>query len=96
MNPPFESLADLPHIDIEKLGGRTVFLVPVWDGETWKSWLPVENDKLIKISIVDVERSHYLAKAAAHQDDIYIPFLEFLWQYMSWPAVAREVSRISI
>lgn len=94
MNVPFESIADLPHVDSTKLGGRVVSLVPVWDGETWKTWLPVENGKLIRLSIVDVARSHYLAKTAAHEEDIYIPFLEFLWQHMSWPAVAREVSGI--
>lgn len=95
MNATFESLVDLPHIDSAQLGGRTVFLVPVWDGEAWKTWVPVENGKLLKVSIVDVARSHYLAKAAVHEEDNYIPFLEFLLQHMSWPAVVREVSGIA-
>lgn len=94
MDHPFEKVADLPHIDSTQLRGRVIVLVPVWDGEAWRTWVPVGDGKLAKLSIVDVARSPYLAKTAAHEEDIYVPFLEFLWQHMSWPAVAREVSGI--
>jgi hypothetical protein len=91
----FYTPQELPHIDKTQLMGRSILLAPVWDGEVWKTWVPAEQGKLIKLSIVDVAQSHYLAKNAAHEQDIYIPFIEFLWQHMSWPEVHREVSGIT-
>lgn len=95
MDEQFSQLTDLPHIDGKRLEGRTVILVPVWDGSAWTTWGPVDQGKLLKLTIIDVARSHYLAKAAAREEDVFIPFLEFLWQHMSWPAVAREVSGLA-
>lgn len=95
MKTLFENLADLRHIDSTQLIGRTVFLVPVWNGEAWETWVPTGKGSLIKMQVVEVERSHYLAKVAAREEDINIPFLEFLWQRMSWPVIAREVNCIS-
>ncbi len=92
MDTPYVSLIDLPHIDSSSLGGRTVYLVPLWNDGEWRSWFPVEGGKLLKISVVDLERSQYLAEKAVRKDDVYIPFLEFIWQHMSWPKVAREVT----
>ncbi|WP_169196980.1 hypothetical protein [Devosia sp. MC1541] len=95
MEAPFSTLADLPHIDSSQLAGRTVYLVPVWSGSAWEIWLPVEEGKLVKVSIVDIIRSHYLAKEAVKADDVHIPMLEFMWQHMSWGPIAKVTSNIA-
>lgn len=95
MDTPFSTLADLPHIDSSQLAGRNVYLMPVWNGSSWETWFPTEQDKLIKLSIVNILRSNYLAKECAHHDDIHIDFLEFMWQHMSWPSVAKVTSNLA-
>lgn len=91
----FCSLPDLSHIDSTQLLGRTVFLVPFWDGKRWKTWIPVDGGKLLMMSPLGVVRSNYLAKTVERDEDIHVPFLEFMWQHMSWPDVAHVVSGLS-
>jgi hypothetical protein len=92
MDVKFESLAALPHIDSVHLNGRIVLLVPLWEEGKWRTWLPLADDTLFEADIHDVARAHYLGKSAAREEDICITFLEFMWQHMSWPTVAREVT----
>lgn len=95
MDVPFYSLADLSHIDSSQLDGRTIFLVPLWDGDKWNLWVPADEGRFLKLSPLGVRQSHYLAKAVEGDEDIHIPFLEFMWQHMSWPDVARVMSSLS-
>lgn len=95
MDSPFCNLTDLSHIDSSQLDGRMVFLVPLWDGEKWKAWVPIDDGRLLMMSPLGLVRSKYLAKTVERDEDIHIPFLEFMWQHMSWPDVGKVVSSLS-
>lgn len=84
-------VSELAHIDIANLHGRTLLLMPVWDGANWRAWAATTPGNMIEIKIVDTARSNYLAKAAARPDDVHIQLIDFMWQQASWPEVAREV-----
>jgi hypothetical protein len=87
-------LAKLPHINVAALNGRTIVLMPVWDGSNWHHWTNTPDGQFIKIQIVDAARSNYLAKVPAREDDLHIPFVDFMWQRASWPEVTRLISGI--
>lgn len=95
MHRPFTTLSELPHIDTSNLCGRNVYLVPLWDKVSWTTWVPIEDGKLVELSPAGVLRSDYLAEAAAHKDDIYIQFLELIWQHLSWANIMREMSGLA-
>lgn len=95
MDTPFTTLSELPHIDASNLCGRSVYIVALWENECWKMWVPVEDGKLLQLAPLGVQRADYLSESAAHEDDVYIPFLEFVWQHMSWPKIAREMSGLA-
>ncbi|NTB05770.1 hypothetical protein [Agrobacterium tumefaciens] len=95
MDKPFTTLNELPHIDTSNLCGRKVYLIPLWDKVSWKTWTPIEDGNLLELSLVGVLRSDYLAEAAAHKDDVYIPFIELVWQHLSWPNIMREMSGLA-
>jgi hypothetical protein len=84
-------LAKLPHIKTTELNGRSVLLMPLWDGTAWNQWIDVPNGQLIKVQVVDTIRSNYLAKAPVAEHDVRIEFVEFMWQRASWPEVSRLI-----
>ncbi len=87
-------LKKLPHINAAGLGGRSMLLMPLWDGAAWNQWFDGPNGELIKIQIVDAIHSNYLAKAPAGEHDIWIAFVDFMWQRASWPEAVRLISGI--
>jgi hypothetical protein len=88
---PVEIAAKMPHIDAAALQGRTMLLMPVWDGAAWSMWVDVPPGQLIKVQIVEPIRSNYLATVPADKYDLQIPFVDFMWQRASWPDVARQI-----
>jgi len=86
--------AKLPHINTGALNGRTILLMPVWDGASWNHWIDTPDGQFIKIQIVDAARSNYLATSPASENDLHIPFVDFMWQRASWPEVTRQISAI--
>jgi hypothetical protein len=87
-------LATLSHINVAALNGRTVLLMPVWDGINWNQWAPTADGNLIKMQVVDAARTNYLAKQSANEYDLHIPFVDFMWQRASWPEVTRLIDGI--
>jgi hypothetical protein len=88
-----EELRQIPHLNVEALGDRTVNLMSLWDGEQWHSWVPV-GEKIIKLQIVDVTEGDYLAKIPAHESDLFIPFVDLMWQRASWPEIVPLITAI--
>jgi hypothetical protein len=86
-------LAILPHIDPAALQGRGVLLLPVWDGTSWSVWTTV-NGRFQRIQVRDMVHASYFATDPAKEYDVHIPFLNFLWQQVSFPAVTRLISGI--
>lgn len=88
-----EHLRAIPYLNVDVLGERVVQLMPYWDGERWRSWVPT-GDSLIPIAIVDVVQSDYVAEKPASPKDVLIPFVETVWQRASWPEVAPHLSSL--
>jgi hypothetical protein len=87
-------LAKLPHINASGLDGRSMLLMPLWDGTTWNHWINGPDGQLIKIQVVDTIHSNYLAKTPAAEHDVCVAFVDFMWQRASWPEVVRLISGI--
>lgn len=88
-----DELAKLPHLRTDQLHGRTIPLLPHWDGKEWHSWVAA-NGKILPIKINDVVHSDYLATSAAAPGDILVPFVSFMTQRAYWPDVAHWFSAI--
>ncbi len=88
------ALANVPYLDLSRLGDRIVNLMPFWDGTEWHTWFPVRNG-LEHMKPVNVVSSDYVAKTAADENDVWIPFVEFMWQRASWPETRAAISGIS-
>ena len=87
-------LKKVTYANTESLGQRVFLLMPLWDGEKWHSWVQNGAGELVKMQIVDVVRSNYVAKQAAAPDDLFIPFVDFMWQKACWPETSHLISAI--
>jgi hypothetical protein len=75
----------ISYVDANVLGDRVLFLMPLWDGSNWRQWFELGDGTLVEGKIVDVVRSEYVSKQAVAEDDLWIPFVDFMWQRASWP-----------
>ena len=82
----FEELNKLPYLDTSALDGRTVNLMPLWDGASWHMWLNTPIG-MIEGKIIDTSESDYLAKSAAKQSDLFTSV--YSYQCGSRPVGAR-------
>ncbi|MGC2744327.1 MAG: hypothetical protein WA672_14150 [Candidatus Angelobacter sp.] len=90
-----ERLKAVSYLKPENLGdGRVVNLMPLWDGSTWHQWFDLP-DRLIDLKIVDVSEGDYIGKAAAKPSDLFIPFIDFMWQRASWPEITDLIVAIA-
>lgn len=86
-------LQQLPHLNVQAIGDRTMNLMSMWDGEKWNSWVPV-GEKLVKMQMVGLVEGDYLAKAAELPSDLFIPFVDLMWQRASWPEIVPLINGI--
>src|ERR1700722_11103885 len=89
-----EELKKVPYLDVSALDGRTVNLMPMWDGTDWHMWFNTEVG-LIKGKIIDTAESDYVAKSAAGRSDLFIPFIHIMWQQGSWSEICPLIIAIS-
>ncbi|WLA83218.1 hypothetical protein [Bradyrhizobium elkanii] len=81
-----DELAKLDHLDVSALGGRTLRMLPVWDGESWAHWFTGPDGRLMPFRPVDAAHSLYLTKVkSADASDVWIPLIDFVWQRLSYP-----------
>jgi hypothetical protein len=90
----FEELKKLPYLDVSALDGRTVKLMPLWDGKDWHLWLNTPVG-LMEGKIIDTTESDYVAKSAAKPTDLFIPFIHTMWQHASWGEICPLIVAIS-
>jgi hypothetical protein len=88
-----EELKKLPYLDVSALDGRTVNLMPLWDGTDWHMWIDTPVG-LIKTKIIDTSESDYVAKSAARPTDLFIPFIHMMWQQASWGEICPLIIAI--
>jgi hypothetical protein len=74
----------IPYLKASAVAGRTVLLMPLWDGEAWHQWFASDGN-VYPMQMVDAVRLFYVAKAPARADDINFSMLEFIWQRASVP-----------
>lgn len=89
-----EDLAIVPYLDVSVIGGRIVNLMPLWDGAEWHHWFP-SPEGLLLLKVGDWVHGDYIAVEPAREDDLLIPFVEFMWQRASWPSVCPYIRAIS-
>jgi hypothetical protein len=87
-----DSLRQIPYLNVDAIEDRTVKLMPLWDGERWRDWFPIDGGKIISVPIVDTLEGDYIALRPAKETDITIPFVELMWQRASWPDVCPFIS----
>lgn len=81
-----EQLSKLEYLDVGALQGRTVRMLPHWNGESWTHWFDGPDGQLTPFKMVDAARSLYLTKAkAANEADLWIPLIDLVWQRLSYP-----------
>jgi hypothetical protein len=86
-------LEDIPYLDLSLLAGRRVMLMPFWDGSRWHLWTPVEGG-YFDLRPEDAAHTDYFAAKAARADDLFVPFIDLMWQRASWPDVIPRISAI--
>lgn len=95
MRIPTAELKKVIYLDVDAVGDRIVNLVPLWDGDEWHIWIPQPNGTLFKMRPRETSHSDYVAARPACDDDLHLPFLEFMWKRASWPDVAVRVRALS-
>lgn len=90
-----ENLTAVPYLKPENLeGGRVVNLMPLWDGTAWHQWIDSPQG-LIKIKVVGLTEGDYVGREAANASDLFIPFIDFMWQRASWPEIVDLITAIA-
>lgn len=89
-----EELRKVTYLDVRNLGDRTVRLMPLWDGFHWYMWLETPVG-LVEGKVVDTTEGDYVAKTAAKDTDLFIPFVHLMWQHASWSDICPLTIAIS-
>jgi len=92
-----EDLKLVSYLKVEQLteSGRTINLMPLWDGARWHQWVPNMEGKLVEVAVVDTVEGDYLSITPARDSDLFIPFVHLMWQRASWPEICPFISAIS-
>jgi hypothetical protein len=90
---PLEWLKVIPYLDTAQMDGRTVNLMPLWDGKRWRQWVSTSVG-VIEINVVDMIEGDYVAVAPCKESDLFIPFIDLMWQRASWPTVCPVIVAI--
>ncbi len=94
MRLTIEELRTVSYLNVEHLGDRTVNLMSLWDGENWRMWFPTPAG-LVEGKVVDTVEGDYVAVTPAKPSDLFIPFVDLMWQQASWPEICPVISAIS-
>jgi hypothetical protein len=92
-NLPSEALREVPYLNVDVIGDRVVNLMPMWDGQQWLVWLAGDG-QLDRTVALGAQYVDYVAAEPFDPSDLYVPFVEFLWQRASWPEVCPLVTAI--
>ncbi len=84
-------LAKIAYLDPRAVDGRALLMMPFWDGVTWHLWTEAPPGSILELQIVNAVHSNYVAKQAAQETDIWIEFVDHMWQRANWPEVSRII-----
>jgi hypothetical protein len=89
-----EELRKVTYLDVDHLQGRTVKLMPLWDGTHWHMWVDTPVG-IIEGKMLDTTEGDYVGRGAARQSDLFIPFIHLMWQRASWTDICPLILAIS-
>lgn len=90
-----EDFKSITYIKTDNLThGRTVNLMPMWDGQDWHLWIHTPQG-FIDGKVIEAVEGDYVAKVAAKQSDLFVPFIHLMWQQASWPEICPLTIAIS-
>jgi len=89
-----KELSKVPYLRAHAAGDRSLRLAPFWDGAAWHLWIAVPDGTLFPMKPQGFSEGSYVATEPAVADDIYFPFMEFVWKRASWPEVDRRQDAI--
>ena len=87
-------LTSIPHLDLSNLAGRHVMLMPFWDGLEWHVWTPV-GEGFLHLRPKDAALGDYVAERPAREEDLFVPFIDLMWQQASWPGRAPPLAHVA-
>ncbi|MFG1187347.1 hypothetical protein [Xanthobacter aminoxidans] len=82
-------LRKIVYLDPQAVDGRSILIMPFWDGSEWHLWTEAPPGSIIKLQIVDAVHSNYIAKEPVTKSDIYIEFIDLMWQRATWPEINK-------
>lgn len=88
-----EALRKVPYLEVDALEGRMPYLMPLWDGTEWHVWVP-RGDDLFEMKPSDARGVDYVAATPFDESDVFIPFVDLMWQRASWPFVRPLITAI--
>lgn len=89
-----QELEKVFYLKPEAVYGRTLLLMPFWDGFNWHQWVEAPPGSFIKIQVVETVHSNYVANYRANESDLWIQFIDIMWQRASYPEIADAVRGI--
>ena len=92
-SPAVVGIDGIPYLNRSNLQGRQITILPYWDGADWHAWIP-KADLFLVMRPTDTDLSDYVAREAAHPSDLWIPFVNLMWQRASWPEICPLLSAV--
>lgn len=83
----------IPYLDRSNLRGRKIVILPYWDGEGWHIWHP-HPEGFLALRPIDAAHADYVAREAARPEDLFIPFVDLMWQRFSWSEIDPRTSAV--
>jgi hypothetical protein len=91
----YDDLSGVTYLDLASLDGRVPVLFPFWDGQLWNLWLPTGDGRYMRLHPLDAGATEYVAKQGARSTDLWIPFVDFMWQYAAWPSTHGLIGSVT-
>jgi hypothetical protein len=88
-----DHLKAVTYLDVSVVGDWTVNLMPFWDAERWHLWVQGPAG-LIDMRPLEAMHVDYVAKAPAKESDLFISFVDVMWQRASWPEICPLIGAI--
>lgn len=85
----------ITYLDLKSIEGRNIPLLPYWDGKTWYCWAPnSEQTKIISLEVGSPITGDYVAKTQENGSDLFIPFVNTVWQKATWIETYKIIETI--
>lgn len=91
---PLSELEKIPYLNTSAIKGRVPFVLPWWDGKSWRHWICVEQE-VIELSLYGNDHGLYYSSEQQDSHDLNVAFINFVVQHASWGKNHRILSAIA-